>query len=154
MLGTGLPQKRKSKLWIHSRASHWERTEIILNKIPRYWINTTAAQIPAAEASGYRGCLPQLCVALFATRAAAAEQAQEHPCQQDKSPPAAGSTDLRLPESPPPRAEPPNAAHTHRPGAILMTPHRLHLPCLGCPLVPLTITSPYTNCQQDSCGFP
>lgn len=107
MLGTGLPQKRKSKLWIHSRASHWERTEIILNKIPRYWINTTAAQIPAAEASGYRGCLPQLCVALFATRAAAAEQAQEHPCQQDKLPPAAGSTDLQLPESPPPRAEPP-----------------------------------------------
>lgn len=107
MLGTGLPQKRKSKLWIHSRASHWERTEIILNKIPRYWINTTAAQIPAAEASGYWGCLPQLCVALFATRAAAAEQAQEHPCQQDELPPAAGSTDLRLPESPPPRAEPP-----------------------------------------------
>lgn len=107
MLGTGLPQKRKSKLWIHSRASHWERTEIILNKIPRYWINTTAAQIPATEASGYWGCLPQLCVALFATRAAAAEQVQEHPCQQDKLPPAAGSTDLRLPESPPPRAEPP-----------------------------------------------
>lgn len=106
MLGTGLPQKRKSKLWItHSRASHWERTEIILNKIPRYWINTTAVQIPAAEAGDYRGCLPQLCVALFATRAAAAEQAQEHPCQQDESPPAAGSTDLRLPESPPPRAE-------------------------------------------------
>lgn len=69
MLGTGLPQKRKSKLWIiHSRASHWERTEIILNKIPRYWINTTAAQIPAAEASGYRGCLPQLCVALCLQR--------------------------------------------------------------------------------------
>lgn len=50
----------------------------------------------------------------------------------------------------------PNATHIHRSGAILMTSDRLHLPCCGCPPMPLQcgLTFPYTNCQQDRCGFP
>lgn len=98
MLGTGLPQKRKSKLWIiHSRASHWERTKIILNKIPSYWINTRGAWMLAAEAGRYPCCRPGSALHCVCDGAipAAAEQVQEQPHQQtDELPPVAGSTDL------------------------------------------------------------